>query len=169
MSETESERRRRWITLGEMIALAALVVSAIGVWISWKSNGEDKSARLVEQRQPIPLILRARREDDGRSLEISPVEASHALESLSVTLPGASPIQVGSDGELAASDVEPALKGHGNEPKDRAFSVRVRIDARYVEMGKDRRASSTYVLRYMWKGGGLFGGRSLHLLSLSRG
>ncbi|HEX3422806.1 MAG TPA: hypothetical protein VHS33_05330 [Sphingomicrobium sp.] len=168
MIETESERRRRWITLGEMIALAALIVSAIGVWISWKSNGGDKSARLVEQRQPIPLTLRGKREDDGRTLDIAPVESSHALESLTVTLPGASSIQVGSDGELAASDVESALKAHENEAKDQNFSVRVRIDARYVEMGKDRRASSTYLLRYMWKGGGLFGGRSLHLLSLSR-
>jgi hypothetical protein len=168
MSETESQRRRRWITLGETIALAALAVSAIGVWISWKSNGENKSTRLVEQRQSIPLILRGKREDDGRSLEISPVESSHALESLSVTLPGAPAIQVGSDGELAASDVESALKGHENEPKDRTFSVRARIDARYVELGRDRRASSTYTLRYAWKGGGLFGGRSLHLLGLSR-
>src|SRR5579864_2179086 len=169
MNETESQRRRRWITLGEMIALAALAVSTIGVWISWKSNGENKSTRLVEQRQPIPLTLRGKREDDGRNLEISPVESSHALESLSVTLPGASPIQVGSDGELAASDVESALKGHENEPKDHTFSARARIDSRYVELGTDRRASSTYTLRYVWKGGGLFGGRSLHLVSLSRG
>jgi hypothetical protein len=168
MSETESQRRRRWITLGEMIALAALAVSAVGVWISWQSNGENKSTRLVEQRQSIPLTLRGKRKDDGRSLEISPVESSHALESLSVTLAGASSIQVGSDGELAASDVESALKGHENEPKDRTFSVRARIDARYIELGRDRRASSTYTLRYMWKGGGLFGGRSLHLLGLSR-
>jgi hypothetical protein len=169
MSESESQRRRRWITLGETIALAALVVSAVGVWISWKSNGEEKSARLVEQRQSIPLTLRGKRENDGKSLEISPVESSHALESLSVTLPGASPIQVGSDGELSASDVEAALKGHESEEKDHPYSVRARIDARYVEMGKDRRASSTYALRYEWKGGGLFGGRSLHLMGLSRG
>jgi hypothetical protein len=168
MSETESERRRRWITLGELIALAALIVSALGVWISWKSSDGDKETRVVEQHQPIPLTLRARREDDGTRLEISPVESSHALESLTVTLPGATPIQVGSDGELAASDVESALKGRENEPKDRTLSVRVRIDTRYVEMGKDKKASGAYTLRYMWKGGGLFGGRSLHLVSLSR-
>lgn len=167
MSETES--RRRWITLGELIGLAAVVVSAIGVWISWESNGANKSTRLVEQRQSIPLILRGKREGDGRSLEISPVESSHALESLSVVLPGASPIQVGSDGELAASDVESALKGREKELKDHPYLVHARIDARYVEMGKDRRASSNYILRYMWKGGGLFGGRSLHLIGLSRG
>ena len=162
------ESRRRWVSLGELIALAALVVSAVGVWIAWKSSGEDKTTRVVEQRQSIPLTLRGRREDDGTRLEISPVESSHALQSLTVTLPNASPIGVGSDGELQASDVQSALTGHDKDPRDRTLSVRVRIDARYVEMGKDRRASASYTLRYMWKGGGLFGGRSLHLVSLSR-
>jgi hypothetical protein len=123
----------------------------------------------VEQRQSIPLTLRGSREDDGTRLELSPVESSHALQSLTVTLPGASPIEVGSDGELDADDVQSALKGHENEPKDRTLGIRARIDVRYVEMGKDRRTSGTYTLRYMWKGGGLFGGRSLHLVGLSRG
>jgi hypothetical protein len=169
MSESESEwRRRRWITLGELIALAALIVSAIGVWISWKNSGDNKPAAVVEQHQPIPLTLRGRRESDGERLEISPVEPSHALESLTVTIPGASPIEVGSDGELDASDVENALKSHENEPKDRTLSIGVRIDARYVEAGKERRGGGAYVLRYMWKHGGLFGGRSLHLVGLSR-
>ena len=169
MSETESERRRRWITLGELIALAALAVSAVGVWISWKSGDKDGSTRIVEERQSVPLTLRAKREDDGRRLEISPVESSHALQSLTVKIAGSSPISVGSDGELDSSDVQSALPGRDKEPKDRTLSVRTRIDARYVEMGKDRSSTGTYSLRYMWKGGGLFGGRSLHLVSLSRG
>src|SRR5690349_11138139 len=136
MSETDSERRRRWITLGELIALAALVVSALGVWISWKGREDgDSSTRVVEQRQSIPLTLRAKRGEDDTRLEISPVEESHALESLTVTLPGASPIQVGSDGELDASDVQSALGSRAKEPKDQILSVRARIDARYVEMG----------------------------------
>src|SRR3954451_17182541 len=123
MSESPEQRaRRRLITLGELIALAALIVSAAGVWISWKSSDDDKPTRVVEQHQSIPLILRARREDDGTRLEISPVESSHALESLRVTLTGASPIQVGSDGELAADDVAAALKGRDNEPKDKTLS-----------------------------------------------
>jgi hypothetical protein len=168
MSESESERRRRLINLGELIALAALIVSAFGVWIAWKSSNENKPTRVVEQRTPVPLTLRAKREDDGQRLAISPVEDSQALESLTVTLPGASPIQVGSDGELAASDVEAALKGRDNEPKDRPLSVRARMDAHYVELGKDRTGTGSYTLRYMWKGGGLFGGRSLRLLALSR-
>jgi hypothetical protein len=170
MSETESERtRRRWITFGELIALAALIVSALGVWISWKgSSGDDKPTRVVEQRQAIPLTLRAKADQDGRTLTISPVESSHALESLTLTIAGAPPIQVGSDGELDASDVEPALKGRDKEPKDKTLSVPAKIAARYVEAGTDRKGGGAYVLRYRWEGGGLFGGRSLRLVSLSR-
>ena len=168
MTESESERtRRRWITVGELIALAALIVSALGGWISWKSS-DDGPTKIVEQRQAIPLTLRARREDDGRRLEITPGEPGHALQSLTVTLPGASLIEIGSDGELDADDVEAVLKGRDKEPRDRTLSVRARIDARYVEMGRDKKSSATYTLRYQWKGGGLFRGRSLHLVSLSR-
>ena len=169
MKESESERsRRRWITVGELIAIAALIVSALGVWISWKNSGPDGPAEVIEQRQPIPLTLRGQREDDGRRLEISPVEPAHALQSLTVTIPGASAIQVGSDGELDSNAVESALGDRGKEPRNQTLAVRVRIDTRYVEMGKDRRSTGTYTLRYMWKGGGLFGGRSLHLVGISR-
>ena len=166
---SDEKSRRRWINLGEVIAIAALAVSAIGVWVAWKSSKNDGPTRVVEQRQAIPLTLRARREDDGRRLEISPIESSHALESLTVTIQGASPISIGSDGELAASDVESALSDRGEEPKNRTLSVRAKIDARYVEMGKEKSSSGSYTLRYQWKSGGLFSGRSLHLVGLSRG
>jgi len=162
-----TERSRRWISLGELIALAALIVSAVGVWIAWKSSNQDKPTRVVEQRQTVPLRLRASAAGDGRTLTIMPADASHALESLTVTIKGAPAIEIGSDGRLSAADVETALK-HPKEPKDVTRSVPVRIDARYVEMGAERRGGGSYVLRYRWEGGGLFGGRSLHLVNLSR-
>jgi hypothetical protein len=169
MSESESQRRRRrLISLGELIALAALVVSAVGVWISWKMSGNDKPARVVEQRQSIPLSLRGTPGRDGRALTISPAESSHALESLTITIAGAAPIEVGSDGELSASDVEAALKDRVRESKDDTHSVLVRIQAHYVEAGADKHDGGTYRLRYRWEGGGLFGGRSLRLVGLMR-
>jgi len=167
---SESESRRRWISLGELIALGALVVSALGVWIAWKSNdrpAEDKPTRVVEQRQPVPLTLRGTAQGDGSALTIAPVEPGHALESLTLTIEGAPPIELGSDGKLSSSDVEAALKTR-DENKG-AHSVPVRIAARYVEAGVDRRGGGTYVLRYRWESGGLFGGRSIRLVGLSRG
>jgi len=169
MKETESERtRRRWITFGELIALAALIISALGVWISWKSSGDDKPTRIVEQRSAIPLALRATVSSDGSVLTFVPADPGHALESLTVSIKGAPPIEVGSDGRLAAGDVEAALKDHDKEAKDVTLTVPVRIRAHYVENGVERSGGGTYRLRYKWEGGGLFGGRSLHLAGLIR-
>jgi hypothetical protein len=168
MSESPEARRRRLINLGELIALAALIVSAVGVWIAYKSSSEDKPTRIVEQRSVVPLALRGTPDSDGQMLTIVPADPSHALESLKVTIRGASPIDVGSDGRLSASDVEAALKGRDKEAKDVTHSVAARIDARYVESGADRRGGGAYVLRYKWEGGGLFGGRSLRLVGFSR-
>ena len=165
---TDEKTRRRWINLGEVIAIAALIVSAAGVWTAWKNSNDDKPTRVVEQRSFVPLALRGTPDGDGRTLTIVPADPSHALESLKVTIKGAAPIEVGSDGRLSASDVEAALKGREKEAKDVTHSVPARIDARYVEAGTDRRGGGSYVLRYKWEGGGLFGGRSLRLVGLSR-
>jgi hypothetical protein len=165
MNESE---RRRWINLGELIALAALIVSALGVWIAWQSSNQDKPTRVVEQRPAVPLALRGTPDRDGRAITIMPADPAHALESLRVTVKGASPIEVGSDGRLSASDVEAALKGREKEAKEVAHSVPIRVEARYVESGTDRHGGGDYVLRYKWEGGGLLGGRSLRLVGLSR-
>jgi hypothetical protein len=163
---SDSESRRRWVTLGEIIALLALVVSAAGLWLTWKSSGDDRPTRVVEQKPAIPLTLRGKAENDGRQLTIEPVEPGHALESLTVTIKGVPPIEVGSDGQINASDVEAALKDR-DESKS-SHSVPVRIAARYVEMGKDRTGGGSYVLRYRWEGGGIFGGRTLKLTGFGR-
>lgn len=168
MSETESERRRRLINLGELIALAALIVSAAGVWIAWKNSSTDKPTRVVEQRQSVPLTLRGMPNVTGSVLAITPADPTHGLESLTVTIRGAAPIELGSDGRLQASDVQAALKEQPKEAKDRTYAIPVRIDAHYVDMGADKRGGGSYVLRYRWEGGGLFGGRSVQLVGLSR-
>ena len=167
---TEAKRRSRlrWVTLGEAIAIAALIISGIGVWLSWKDNSENKGpTTMVERRQSIPLALRGRAESEGRSLQITPVEDGHALQSLTITAQGAKPIELGSDGEMSARDLENALGERAAEGKG-THSARVRIVARYVEAGADKSATGSYVIRYRWEGGGLFGGRSLRLVGLSR-
>ena len=167
MSQFDQKTRRRWISLGEFIALAALAVSAIGVWIAWKTSSEDKTTRVVEQRQAIPLTLRGSVEQDGRELVIAPVESSHALESLTLTIKGTPPIEIGSDGNLDAGTVQSALEDRDKDAKG-GLSIPVRIDARYIEAGADRHRAGTYLLRYRWEGGGLFGGRSLRFTGFTR-
>lgn len=168
MSETPEQRRRRlrWLTLGELLAVIAVAISALGLWKTW--NSTEQPTTIVEQRRPIALTLRGKAEDDGRSLVINPVEPGHALQSLTITLPGvATPISIGSDGELAAGVLEDAL-GKGAQRSKGTHRVRARMQADYVEAGVVRKSSGGYTLAYRWEGGGLFGGRSLRLVSLAR-
>lgn len=165
---TGERMRRRWITFGELIGFAALIVSALGLWIAWKNSNSDKTTRIVEQPLKVPLALRGAADRNGRTMTIMPADPSHALESLTISIRGAPAIDVGSDGKLGASAVETALRGRDKEAKDVMHSVPIRIEARYVEAGSDRRGGGSYALRYKWEGGGLFGGRSLRLHALSR-
>jgi hypothetical protein len=166
-NETESQRRSRlrWITLGEAIAIAALILSGLGLWHEW--NKRDDSKGVIEKPTAIPLALRGRVTDDGKELEISPIEDSHALQSLTLSVPtSGAVIEVGSDGQLSARAIESALN---NVDRDKGTQrLRVRIAARYVEAGADKSATGSYVISYKWEGGGLLGGKSLRLVSLSR-
>ena len=167
-SEATKRSRLRWVTLGEAIAIAALIISAAGVWISWKTADKPSGpTKVVEEHQAVPLALRGRPENEGRTLEISPTEDSHALQSLNVIVGGNATVDVGSGGELSAADFESALGDKAAEGKN-TNRVRVKIDANYVESGADKSASGSYVIAYRWEGGGLLGGRSLRFVSFSR-
>jgi hypothetical protein len=164
-SEAEAKRksRLRWVTLGEAIAIAALIISGIGLWR--EVTKPDEKPVVVEKTASIPLRLRGVAKDDGRSLEISPVESSHALQSLTI-MAGKTKIELGSDGELSSNSVEDAV-GKPDDDKG-AHRLSVRAEARYVEAGADKSATGSYVITYRWESGGLLGGRSLRLIGLSR-
>lgn len=167
---TPSERaaRRRLINMGEGIAVGALLISALGLWHEWrKDEAKPAPTAVIERQATVPLALRGRVDDGGKALLISAVEPGHALDSLTLAIAGKPPITLGSDGRLAASDLEAAVPPPTKD--QRAGSVRIKIAARYVEAGKDRRGGGNYLLSYRWEGGGLFGGRSLRLTRFSRG
>jgi hypothetical protein len=164
MSDERKPSRWRWVTLGESVAVAALIVSALGLWKSWHSDDPKGPTEIVEKQRAVPLVLLGTPERDGKTLRIAPVDPGHALESLTLTVNGEA-IEVGSDGRLDADAVESALKDSARDSK----SAPARIDARYVENGADREVKAAYRLRYRWEGGGLFGGRSLRLTGLTRG
>ena len=168
-TEAQKKSRLRWITLGEAVAIAALIVSAGGLWLTWKTSEKDPGpTEVVEKRQSVPLALRGKTADDGRTLEITPVETGHALQSLDVMVAGSSAIEAGSDGRLDAGDLESALGDKAEDGKG-THRIRVRIASKYVEAGADKTATGSYVIGYRWEGGGLLGGRSLRFTSFTRG
>ena len=168
-TEAQKKSRLRWVTLGEAVAIAALIVSAGGLWLTWKTSDKDQGpTEVVEKRQVVPLALRGKTADEGRILEIAPVESGHALQSLDVMVAGSSAIEAGSDGRLDASDLESALGDKAEDGKG-THRLRVRIASKYVEAGADKTATGSYVISYRWEGGGLLSGRSLRFSGFTRG
>lgn len=163
MSEEPKSSRWRWVTLGEIVAVAALAISALGLWKSWHDDDPKGPTEIVEQKRAVPLVLLGTPERDGRTLRVAPVNSAHALKSLTLTIAGQT-IETGSDGRIDAGAVEGALKDRDKN----SVSVPVRIAASYIENGTERHLKASYRLRFRWEGGGLFGGRSLRLSGLSR-
>ena len=100
-------------------------------------------------------------------MTIAPVEPGHSLESLTISVAGKPAIAIGSDGHLAASEVEQLVgdTGKGRQPG----SLTARIEARYIEAGTLKRGGGRYRISYRWDDGGLFGGDKLRLTGLSLG
>lgn len=165
----EKARRRRRIALGEAIGIAALLISALGLWNSWR-NGEDKPAVVIDrENKPIPLVLRGAIVDEGKAVRLAPLEAGHALDTMTLTAapPGKGNASFGSDPILSAAMVETWLPADAK--REGSGSLTVGAIIRYVEAGETRTATQRYRVGYQWRDGGLFGGKSVRLTSFSRG
>lgn len=159
----DNATKRRWINLGEGVAVVGLLISGLALWNSWSKD--DRPAVIVDRPPTIPLALRGRVESDGKRLAILPVESGHSLDSVVLTVPGKLPIDLGGDPMLASSAIEPLLP----ESEHRGpGSIDVTLAARYIEAGTERRATARYRLAYRWVGGGLLNGPSIRFTSLRR-
>ena len=171
-TETETEakaRRRRRIALGEAIGIAALIISGLGLWNSWR-NSEDKPAVVVDRApRPIPLVLRGTLDDDGKVVRLAPLEASHALDTLTLTAapPGKGSASFGSEPMLSASMIETWLPESIKREGGGALTVSAAVA--YVEAGEPRTATQRYRVTYQWKDGGLLSGKSVRLSGFTRG
>lgn len=167
MSEqSDREQRRRWINIGEIVAVAGLVISGLALWNSWDRDDEKPVA--IEQEKAIPLVLRGKVEDDGKAIRLAPVEDSHALEDVTITAakPGSGSAPFGNEPVLSAAGIESWLPK--DVKKEGVGSLTVTLTARYVEHGKTRTSTQRYRISYGWKEGGLLGGKSLRLTGFSR-
>ncbi|MEO7602306.1 MAG: hypothetical protein ABIS39_03455 [Sphingomicrobium sp.] len=157
--------RKRKVSIGEGIALAALFVSGLGLWNNWQ-NEHSGPTEVVEKKTAVPLVLRGQVADDGKRIEIAPVENAHALDSLRLAFAGGKAVDVGANGMLSAGDIESALPENSDRKQDGQVSATV--TTRYVEAGQEHSVTRRYAIRYRWDGGGLFGGKSLRIIDFRR-
>ena len=97
MTETPSEKaeaaaiRKRWLTLGEIVAIAGLIISAIAFWNSWDQRQSDESERrqekAVETRLKTAVLLRGTPQRNGAVLLLT--DPDHPVQRVTITFPSA--------------------------------------------------------------------------------
>ena len=109
-----AKSRRRFISLGETVAILALAVSAGGLWLSWQSRVEDRTsvaAQAVARR--VPLILSASAADDGRVLRLAPAGNGVVIQTQTIAFPtaiGAASVDTTGNARLEAGWFDDGLR-----------------------------------------------------------
>jgi len=161
----------RWLTLGEAVAIAAVVISGLGLYNSW-NRAETPAPAVGSVKKAPPLTLRAAAQADGARLVLSPVSSTQVVQSQTIAFPRAldiSPVETTGDPRIEAGWVDLALRRAAEPGKTGAGDRRVPvfITTRYIEDDVEKTDTAIYQLGYAFSEGGLFSARHVRLRGLS--
>ncbi|KFL47043.1 hypothetical protein IL54_2465 [Sphingobium sp. ba1] len=151
--------RRRWITLGEMLALLAVSISGLTLYLNWSDKQDERAEKAIASRQAsvraAKLILNARADGDDRLL-LTPAAADQIVQSQTFLFPTALNIAaVSTTGEarIEARWFDNALKRARDKDKLPDNSVGdeklpVFITTRFVVNGEAREDRAIYDIGY---------------------
>jgi len=108
--------RRRWITLGEVLAVVAIIISALTLWNSWSERSDSKAVKNADAQRAsaraATLVLLAA--DSGeRALVLKPAAAEQSVQSQKILFPTAldiAPAETTGEPRIEAGWFEGALK-----------------------------------------------------------
>jgi len=170
--------RRRWITLGEVLAVVAVVISGLTLWNSWSERSSSQAEKVAEAKQSstkaVTLILRAQASGNGRTLELSPASAEQSVQSQTIRFPaalGADPAETTGEPRIESGWFEAALKKAREKagmPDDSRGDERlpVAITTQYLVDGDAHQDVAIYDVGYTISGRWL-GGHSVTLRGIS--
>lgn len=184
MSETPQERaeaarvRRRWINLGELVAVLALIISALTLWNSYRERTANEAEHARESAQSAKkaavLVLKATPDKDGRTLALVPRSDEQAIQDQTIYFPaklGISPAQTSSDARIEKGWFDGPLidarKAAGVEASLGDARMPVLIETHFLANGDPHLDRAIYEIGYVTSHS-LIGGTDVHLRGLSR-
>ncbi|MBV8685174.1 MAG: hypothetical protein JOZ90_13765 [Alphaproteobacteria bacterium] len=176
---TPEERREaaairwRWVTLGEVLAVIGVLISALALWNSYseRSAGEAERAAEKAEQASVSRTLLLKAGGGGKRLALTAHDPDQAIQSQTLLFPSAFGLGAFDTTEprIEAEWVERAVKkAHGKDAKVRGDArIPVAIVTRFVTDGKALTDTALYDVGYKESGGGLFGGSDVELRGLS--
>lgn len=177
MSETPAERaeaaavRRRWITLGEVVAVAGLLISALALWNSYADRRADEAEKHAERAEQArtrnAVLLSATPEQGGAALSVR--DSQHPVQSINVTFPtplGVAPQGSSGNLQIRADWVNGALLAATDKGPDvQQGRLPVLISADFWD--GDDHVTDTAIYDLLWRTEGRFlRGRSVRLTGM---
>lgn len=172
-----AKRRWRWLTLAEVVGVAALIVSILTFWNNYKTRTGAEADKAAERARASSaaqsLLLRGQTDREGRVLTLSPADSGQAIQSQTMSFPaalGVPAVETLSEPRIDAGWFERPLlraRGDGDETLGDA-RLPVLLTTRFYAVGAMHRDTAIYDLGYRIEGGGLLGGHRIRLRGLSR-
>lgn len=174
--------RRRWVTVGEIVAVAGLVLAGLGYWDAHRARLTQARDEVAAQRRSAArqsLVLTATVQEAGAKLVLSPLRPQQAVQSQRYVFPRA---VLDHAMEVTAaqpqidrawfeaglkSSLEAAARVRGGKPADGEGVLPVGVATSYIEDGETRSDASVYGLGFRLVPSGLFGGRRVVLEGLA--
>ena len=177
VNEPSAPRRRQgfWLTVGEIVGVLALLLTALNYWESHKQHTDEVRQITAEKRTRSAFVVTGSAEGDGRRIVLRSMKTSQAIQSQRYYFP----TDV-LDHAMEVSAAEPRIElgwiedGLRRLPLTRATksgenTIPVAIRTTFVEDGDTRTDTSVYRIGYRWSPR-LFGGPKIALqgIELSR-
>jgi hypothetical protein len=170
--------RRRWITLGEVIAVLAVGISGLTLWNSYSertsAEAEREAAKREEASKAATLVLRAERADGGKRLLLEPADQGSVIQSQTFLFPtalGIDAVDTVVEPRIEAGWIEDGVKKAAREAKKETPGDRllpVAITTRFTSGGETRDYVALYDIGYELVDGGFLEGREARLRGLSQ-
>jgi len=169
--------RRRWITLGEVLAVVAVIISALTLWNNWSQRSDSKAAESASAQRAsaraATLVLVAA--DSGeRVLALKPASADQTIQSQKIAFPsglGIAAVETTGEPRIDVKWFDEALKKARSAAKlpDNSRGderVPVLITTRFLVDGEPHSDAALYDIGYTISGR-LLGGHSVTLRGIS--
>lgn len=115
--------RRRWITLGEGLAVIAVLISGLTLWNNWSERSDTEAAKTADAQHAswsaATLVLQATGSGES-TLTLKPVSPAQSVQSQKVLFPsalGLAPAETTGEPRIEAGWFDSALKKARNDAK----------------------------------------------------
>ncbi|MGZ8283397.1 MAG: hypothetical protein ACXWUN_10675 [Allosphingosinicella sp.] len=178
VEQAEAARtRRRWLTLAEILGVAAVLISGLTLWNNYQQRTGEEADKAAERRQAQAaaqaLLLRGTADRAGRRIDIAPADSAQTIQDQRILFPtalGVDPVETVSEPRIESGWFARALLRLRGEAAAGSGDARlpVAIETSFFSDGTLHRDVALYDLGYRIEEGGLLEGDDVRLRGLAR-